>query len=148
MSDSPERDAWSGVLLISRYKDGDNLYYIGLRNDGTGIMKKKMWGKYHTMGQTTVYSADFSFDRDTNPNLLPGKRWIGLRSVVQTQPNGSVLLQLWVDKTASGQWDLQMEAQDTYGGQDGPPLVAKGYSGIRTDFMDVQFEDFQLEEIN
>src|SRR3989338_3479902 len=39
MSESPNRNASNGFLLFNRYIDGDNLYYTGVRVDGSVVIK-------------------------------------------------------------------------------------------------------------
>lgn len=147
MSASPERDGWSGILLFNRYLDVDNLYYVGLRQDGTGVIKKKRYGVYYTLAQTRVFAADVPYERDTTPNLLPGKRWMGLKSVIRTNVDGTVTLQLLVDRQLTGNWELLLGVLDTNAGADGAPILGDGYAGIRTDFLDVEFDDFRLERL-
>jgi hypothetical protein len=147
ISQSMERNSWSGVLLLARYLDGNNLYYLGVRHDGDAVIKKKRFGKYTTLAQTRIFQADASYDRDTNPNLLPGKRWLGLRSVVRTNPDQSVTLQLWVNRELTQSWQLALEAVDTNAGADGAPILGHGYAGVRTDFADVEFDDYTLERL-
>ena len=147
LSASPERDGWSGVLLFARYVDNNNLYYLGVRHDGTAVIKKKLAGRYYTLAQKRVFNADAAYDRDTNPNLLPGKRWMGIRSVVRTNPGGSVTLQLWLDKQNRNAWEQAIEVVDTLEGPDGKPVTQQGYGGVRTDFADVEFDDYVAERL-
>ncbi|MBI3292450.1 MAG: hypothetical protein HYZ73_06540 [Elusimicrobia bacterium] len=147
VSTSSERSGWSGVLLFNRYLDAKNLYYVGLRHDGTGIIKKKRFGIYYTLAQKLVFSADTIYQRDTNPNLLPGKRWLGLKSVIRTNADQSVTLQLWVDRQFTGTWELALETIDTNGGPDGAPILGSGYAGLRTDFADVQFDNYRIDRL-
>jgi len=141
MSQSPERNGWSGVLLFNRYLNGENLYYAGLRMDGYAVVKKKMGGTYYTLSTDPVYVG--SYDRIGNPNLIPQDRWIGLRSIVQNRSDGSVDIRVYVDKEDNGSWELVSSVTDdgrTYGGN---ALTQQGHAGIRTDFMDVQFDDYK-----
>lgn len=147
MSVSSERDGWSGILLFNRYLDQDNLYYVGIRQDGSGVIKKKRYGTYYTLAQTSVFRADVAYQRDTTPNLLPGREWTGLRSVVRTQPDSSVLLQLWIDRNRTGQWQKVLETVDTDSGPDGVPILSEGFGGVRTDFMDVELDDYTAERL-
>ncbi|MBI2093864.1 MAG: hypothetical protein HYT88_03995 [Candidatus Omnitrophica bacterium] len=147
MSDSPQRDAWSGIFLFNRYLDGNNLYYIGLRQDGTAVIKKKRYGVYYTLAQSPVYNGQTPYERDTTPNLMPGKQWTGLRSIVKTQSDGSVILQLFVDRNLTGNWQLALQTTDNNAGSDGAPILSQGYGGIRTDYMDVQFDDYTAQTV-
>jgi hypothetical protein len=144
LSESPNRNESNGLLLFSRYHDGDNLYYAGLRVDGAAVIKKKQGGRYHTLASSPgVYAG--TYNRQNNPNLLREQRWIGLRSEVKNLPNGSVSIKLYIDKLWSGNWELVAEAIDD--GSQGAPLRETGYAGIRTDFMDVTIENYRLRNI-
>lgn len=147
VSATPERDGWSGILLFNRCKDQDNLYYLGLRQDGTAIIKKKRFGIYYTLAQKRVFTGDAPYNKQTNPNLIPGQVWIGVKSVVKTQRDGGVRLQLLVDKGNRGNWQEAVAVTDTPGGPDGAPLLNQGYTGIRTDYMDVEFDDYRVERL-
>ncbi|MBI2098170.1 MAG: hypothetical protein HYT49_00705 [Candidatus Wildermuthbacteria bacterium] len=147
MSESPERDGWSGVLLFNRYVNGDNLYYAGIREDGYSVIKKKKNGVYYTLASERVYGADAPYDRDTNPNLIPGKKWIGLRSVVQNGLNGSVDITLYVDKNNTGVWEVAAQVTDDGKSYGGSAITSEGYVGVRTDFMDVEFDDYKVRKL-
>ncbi len=145
LSEAKERSASNGILLFNRYQDGDNLYYTGIRVDGYAVIKKKTGGKYFTMAYEPVYPG--KYDRKKNPNLLPIGAWIGVRSEVTTELDGSVLIKVFLDRDRSGNWELVAEAIDdgkTYGGA---AILDAGHAGIRTDFMDVEFDDYRIEEI-
>ena len=100
-----------------------------------------MGGTYYTLSTDPVYVG--SYDRIGNPNLIPEDRWIGLRSIVQNRSDGSVDIRVYVDKEDNGSWELVSSVTDdgrTYGGN---ALTQQGHAGIRTDFMDVQFDDYK-----
>ena len=142
LSASPERNAWSGVLLFHRYLDGQNLYYAGIRMDGAAVIKKKIHGTYYTLAFRKIYPG--TYDRSANPTLLPQRHPIRLRTVIEDTPTGSVRLRLEIlDETLGTGWISALEAEDAPGGADGDPIVAPGYAGIRTDFMDVAFDEFE-----
>jgi hypothetical protein len=151
LSKSPQRAASNGLLLFNRYQDGDNLYYTGLRVDGHAVIKKKqspakgVAGVYSTMAEKPVFPG--SYDRNSAPNLLPKHTWIGIRSVVITKPGGSVEVQLWSDLGHEGQWQMLLTATDDGRNFGGPAITGSGYGGLRTDFMDVSFKRFSLQEI-
>ena len=147
MSNSEERGGWSGILLFNRYVDGDNLYYTGIRADGYAVIKKKKQGDYYTLAHERVYEADAGYERNTNPNLIPGKQWIGLRSVVQDNDNGTVDIRVYVDRIDTGAWELVAQATDDGVQYGGDAIRQKGYAGIRTDFMDVEFDDYKAMAI-
>jgi hypothetical protein len=145
LSNSPNRNSSNGLLLFNRYQNSNNLYYTGVRVDGAAVIKKKQYGVYYTMAHNGgVYPG--SYDRTTEPNLLPTDKWIGLRSEVVNLADGSVRIRLYIDKGWKGQWTLVAEAIDD-GTQYGPPITAAGYGGIRTDFMDVMFENYRFRTI-
>mgnify|MGYP001596701553 FL=1 len=144
MSASDNRNASNGVLFFNRYQNGNNLYYAGIRVDGAAVIKKKINGSYYTLAQKSFYNADASYNRDTNPNLIPGQKWIGLKSEIKTNSDNTVSIKLFIDKDKTGNWILAAEAKDdgkTYGGT---AILNEGYAGIRTDFMDVEFDDYQI----
>ena len=60
---------------------------------------------------------------------------------VRNNSDGSVEVQLLVDQ--GGGWNVVLDAVDT-GASGGAPITADGYGGIRTDFMDVDFESYSI----
>lgn len=145
LSDSPNRNQSNGILLFNRYKDSQDLYYTGVRVDGSAIIKKKKNGIYYTMAEIkNVFPG--TYNHDTNPNLLTLNKWIGLRSEVYDE-DGLVKIKLYTDKNWTGTWQLVAEVADdgkTYGGA---AITGAGFAGIRTDFMDVQFENYRLRNL-
>jgi len=144
MSASANRNASNGVLLLNRYQDGNTLYYIGIRVDGAAVIKKKKNGIYFTMAYKPFYSSKLPYSRDTNPNLVPDQKWIGLKSEIKTNPDNTVSLKLFVDKDKTGNWVLAAEAIDDGKSYGGAAILNEGYAGIRTDFMDVEFDDYKV----
>ena len=127
---------------MSRYKNnGQTLYYTGIRVDGSAVIKKKLNGTYTTLAQKPVYSGTWS--KSSNPNLIPKNTWIGLRSETINNSDGSVSIKLYMDQGKTGQWKLVAEAKDTSPGT----LKDVGFGGIRTDFMDVEFDNFRQTAI-
>ncbi|MBI4094038.1 hypothetical protein HY417_03675 [Candidatus Kaiserbacteria bacterium] len=143
-SESPNRNASNGLLLMMRYLDGDTLYYAGLRVDGMAVIKKKYRGSYYTMVQKKEYAGTYA--QGGKVNVLPHQEWLSLRGETMNSADGSVTLRLFMQQ-ADGSWKKLLEARDSgqYGGT--PPITAKGYLGIRTDFMDVAFDSFRAETI-
>lgn len=143
-SASPNRNASNGVLLFNRYQNEDTLYYVGVRVDGYAVIKKKYEGTYTTLGFAPVFGTEGRYDRDLRPILLPLDQWFGIRSVVRNV-GGGVLIELFVDSSGKGKWEKFLSVVDR--GAAGPAIVAPGYGGIRTDFMDVEFDDYRLENV-
>lgn len=143
-SDSEYRNDSNGLLFFNRYQDGDNLYYTGIRVDGFAVIKKKIKGKYFTLAYNQIYPG--KYDREKNPNLLPRNQWIGLRSEVMNDGDDSVNIKLYIDRERSGNWELVAEAVDEGNEFGENPFFSAGYGGIRTDFMDVEFDDYRLNE--
>ena len=141
LSSSPNRDAHNGLLLMSRYQNGNNLYYAGIRVDGKAIIKKKLNGQYYTLAEKKIFSG--TYNRVSKPSLLPKNTWIGLKSYVTTI-GSKVNIKLYMDQGKTGVWTLILEANDA--GQYGSLIINAGYAGIRTDFMDVEFDDFSIIE--
>jgi hypothetical protein len=138
LSPSPNRNSSNGVLLMSRYGDGNNLYYGGVRVDGYAIIKKKARGIYTTLASEKIFTG--IYNPISTPNLIPHNRWIGLRFITRTQSNGSVELSVWLDDSLTGSWRRVAYAIDAAT----PVHKNAGYTGIRSDFMDVQFDDYRI----
>lgn len=145
LSTSSYRNASNGLLLFNRYQDGDNLYYTGVRVDGFAVIKKKIKGQYFTMAYERVFPG--KYDRKKKPNLLPLHQWIGLRSEVSDTENGSVNIKVFMDRNRDGNWKLVAEATDNGKNFGGKVIAEAGHAGIRTDFMDVEFDDYRIEEM-
>ncbi len=147
LSTTPNRDGYSGILLMSRYTgDGQTLYYAGLRQDGTAVIKKKINGVYYTLAQAPVFSG--VYNKLTNPNLIPANQWMKLRTETKDLANGDVSVTVYVDKANNGTWTKVLSATDhagTYGGS--AVISGSAYAGIRTDYMDVDFDNYRLTEI-
>jgi hypothetical protein len=145
-SGSPNRNASNGILLFNRYQDEFNLYYTGIRVDGYAVIKKKIKGVYYTLAYSTVYPA-LPYERVSNQNAIPIYQWIGLRSVIQTGPDGTVSIKVYIDKNKTGNWVLVAEGKDDGKSYGGSAITNAGYAGIRTDFMDVEFDNYNIESI-
>jgi hypothetical protein len=137
LSTSPNRNASNGVLLFNRYQDQDNLYYTGIRVDGYAVIKKKKGGSYYTLASSKVFPG--TYDRASKPNLLPKNVWMGITSETINKPDGTVRIRFHVNP-GNGVWTLVFDKID--GGVGGAPFTQSGYAGMRTDFMDVEFENY------
>jgi hypothetical protein len=146
LSNSPNRNESNGFLFFNRYIDGDNLYYTGIRVDGTSIIKKKKNGKYYTLDQKPLY--DGNYEKSSKPNLLPENQWIGIRSEVKNLNFREVSLTVFIDKNADGNWEQIAEALDDGVTFDGSAFINAGFPGIRTDFMDIEFKNYKIDLIN
>ncbi|MBP9750014.1 MAG: hypothetical protein KBD21_04770 [Candidatus Pacebacteria bacterium] len=140
-SESEARNASNGILLFNRYIDENTLYYAGVRVDGQAVIKKKQNGVYTTLAVKSVFEG--AYDRATRPNLIPENVWFGVRSVVSTDKQGRVKIALYTDMERTGIWTLATEAIDD-GAFAGRTISTAGYAGIRTDFMDVEFDDYRI----
>ncbi len=146
LSSSSNRNESNGVLLFSRYEDSNTLYYAGLRVDGAAVIKKKYHGVYTTLAYKKILSLSQEYDVVHSPNLIPTNTWIGIKSRVINTDNGGVHLTLYVDLTHSGQWEQVLDIVDEPTA-DNIPITSGGYAGIRTDFMDVRFDDYRINSI-
>jgi len=142
LSDSPQRYDPNGLLIFTRYKDADNLYYAGIRVDGHAIVKKKSAGVYYTLAERQVLPGHY--DHAKEPILLPEHRWIGLRSEAVDNRDGSVTVSLYMDERANGVWKLLAQGIDA--GVGGKPFRGPTRTGVRTDFMDVQLDNFAVSQ--
>lgn len=145
LSVSKYRNQSNGLLFFNRYQDGNNLYYTGIRVDGFAVIKKKINGIYYTMAYNRIITG--KYNRSKNPNLLPKNKWMGLKSEIQNEVNGSVSIKVYWDKERNGNWELVAEAKDDSKIYGGKAFLNEGYAGIRTDFMDVEFGDYKIEEL-
>lgn len=139
------RGASNGILLFQRYLDSDNLYYAGLRVDGSAIIKKKARGIYYTLAEKKALPGTYA--RETSPNLLPLGTWIRLKMEVRNVDATRVSIVLYGDVGRTGTWTKLAEATDDGASFGGRAHFDAGHGGIRTDFMDVEFDDFLLERI-
>lgn len=149
-SKSGNRNGSNGLLLMSRYSDdGQTLYYAGIRVDGTAVIKKKHKGTYHTMAQEQIFPGTYAIDKssDTSQNILPHKEWLRLRSETSTNPDGSVSVKLYMQDPLDTDWKLLLSAEDKSQYDGTSPIKGAGYAGIRTDFMDVKFDDILMEKL-
>lgn len=145
LSPSPNRNASNGVLIMIHATDNDDLYYAGLRVDGTAVIKKKIGGIYHTLGEVPVF-AFAKYDRDTVPNLLPLNVLLGVQTKIKSWPNDQVDITLSIDIGASGIWVPVLHAVDAP--KDGvPTLPLPAHAGLRTDFMEVEMRNFMITSL-
>jgi len=135
---SQKRNASNGIFLLNRYQDSNNLYYTGIRVDGHAVIKRKRGGVYTTLAYEPVLEGEY--DRMRNPSLLPKNTWIGVRSVGYTEPDGGVRVRLYLDIGKKGAWTLAADVLDTAGSK----ITNGGFAGIRTDFMDIEFDDYRI----
>lgn len=145
LSASPNRNESNGLLLFNRYQNAFNLYYAGIRVDGTAVIKKKTDGIYYTMAQSAIFPG--TYDPVTSPNLIPVGTWIGIRTEVTTLANGAVSIKLYLDVGRTGNWILAESATDNGTQYGGAPIAGPASLGIRTDFMDVEFSDYSVTKL-
>lgn len=138
-SESPNRNQSNGLLHMVRYKDQYNLYYAGVRVDGKAIIKKKKNGVYTTLAEKQIFPGSYSIAGDVN--LLPHGSWLFLRSETVTNTDGSVTVRFYVKKPGESGFTKVLEAKDT------SPITGSGHVGIRTDFMDVEFDNFKATKL-
>lgn len=145
VSSSPNRNASNGVLLFNRYQSGDSLYYTGIRVDGNIVVKKKLNGTYYTLGIIKQFPGVYNLS--SNPNILPVNQWIGLKTTVKDLADGKVEIVVYTDLTNSQQWTESLRVYDTPGVNGSSTISTQGYAGIRTDFMDVEFDNYSISSL-
>ena len=137
LSDSPNRGASNGVFLLNRYQDQDNLYYTGVRVDGAAVVKKKVGGRYHTMAYRpsppTTGPGTRASSRSTSGWASPARSSTGPMAPCASASTSAPAAAVWV---------LVFDTIDDGVQYGGVPLVQPGHGGMRTDFMDVQFENY------
>ena len=146
LADSPNRNASNGLFLMTRYQDKDTLYYLGLRVDGTAVIKKKYGGTYYTMAQKRILPGRYS--AHIIANLLPHSEWLALRADTEVDAKGGVTVKLYLRRENEENFKLLLTAYDDgkkYGGT--PPIANDGHAGVRTDFMDVSFKRFRIDPL-
>jgi hypothetical protein len=144
-SKSPNRNESNGILFMSRYSDQYNLYYAGIRVDGFAVIKKKISGIYSTMDYEPLFASSSEAYIDLGKkNFLPIDTPIGIRNVVYNPTPTTVRIELYVDLEGTGDWKLVATAEDSMEKYAGPPFLEAGYTGIRTDFMDVTMTDYVI----
>jgi hypothetical protein len=146
LSKSWNRNSSNGLLFFNRYQDDSNLYYTGIRVDGAAVIKKKYKGVYYDLALNQFYKNE-TYNRDTNPNLIPKGKWFGLRSEIRTNPDNTVTIKLYIDKDGNDNWVLAAQAKDDGKSYGGEAILDEGYTGIRTDFMDVQFDNYRVTKL-
>lgn len=142
LSDTPNRDGYSGILLMARYADSQNLYYAGIRQDGQAVIKRKKNGSYETLATDQVFGQAGEYDKDSNPNLIPEGRWMRLKVETMDRKDGSVEVMLYLDRENDRTYEKILSVRDSKS-----PLRAEGHAGIRTDYMDVSFDDLRIEAL-
>ncbi len=123
--------AWDGLHVFLRYQNEYSLYYASIdRRDGTTIIKKKVpggpsnGGTYYDLGQSGSHPIPFG-------------QWEHVRATIDTNANGSVIIQLYANDT------LVASAVDD-GSIGGPPILSPGKVGIRGDNAEFEFDDFTV----
>jgi len=142
LSSSPNRNGSNGLLLFNRYQSNGDLYYAGIRVDGAAVIKKKKGGTYYTMAYKKIFSG--TYNKQSSPNLLPHNEWVGVRSEVVNNANGTATIRFYTDVGKTGVWKLVLSAVDDGRKFGGSSIAASGSGGIRTDFMDVEFDDYKF----
>jgi hypothetical protein len=142
---SSNRNESNGLLLMSRYKDSDNLYYAGIRVDGHAVIKKKYDGVYYTMAEKQIFSGEY--ENGDDKNLLPHNEWIHVRTETVTVGK-RVAIKLFMRRNDEQKWMHILSATDDGEEYEKTPSIAGALPlGIRTDFMDVEIDDFRAEKI-
>jgi hypothetical protein len=136
LTSSYNRDAYSGLFLLSRYKDEKNYYYAGLRMDGQAVIKKKVNGIFYTLGTVPVFGESKDYNKNTNANLLPLDQVMRLKLVTKDLDT-STELTLSVDSGTGKYVDILDVVDKT-------SIKGLTYAGIESDFMDVVFDDYIL----
>ncbi len=147
LSASPNRNQSNGLLLMNRYRDnGQTLYYAGIRVDGYAVIKKKYKGTYYTMATKQIFPGTYSISGTGSRNLLPHNEWVSLRTTTVTNSGGTVTVKLFMKREGETTWKELLAVTDT--GQNwNTPITGPSAAGIRTDFMDVKFDNYQITNI-
>ncbi len=136
LSNSQNIHPYNNVALLSRYQNDATYYFGSVRADGHTVIKKKQNGIYTTLADATLLAGSFS---STHPDLIPKNIPIGLRILTTTNADQTVTINLYTDIGHTGTWKLATQARDTH-----TPITSIGTNGIRSDFMDVAYDDYRL----
>ncbi|KKS85541.1 MAG: hypothetical protein UV60_C0007G0028 [Parcubacteria group bacterium GW2011_GWA2_43_11] len=137
-----DRDAFSGIFLMSRYVHSDTLYYAGIRMDGKAVIKKKYHGVYYTLAEAQLFTSSTPYDRVRFPNLIPTHTWYRMATQTITTSSGGVQIRLSFAYSLSSPLETVLITTDT--GVFGPPITAEGHTGVRTDYADVLFDNYKI----
>jgi hypothetical protein len=116
-----------------------------LRVDGAVVVKKKYKGKYYMMAYKKILAGEYN--RKSSPNLIPENEWIGVKSELRTIEDDKVQIKVFIDIERDGEWKEVLNVIDDGKKFGGRAILEEGYAGIRTDFMDVEFDDYRIEEL-
>jgi len=146
LSGSLNRNESNGLLLFERYQDSDNLYYAGVRVDGYAVIKKKINGEYFELAYNRYFdTGKYSRESKNRSHLLPQNKWISLRTEIRNTDGGNVEIKLYIKQNKK--WVLAAEALDEPGEYGGDVISSEGSAGIRTDFMDVEFDKYRIVDL-
>jgi hypothetical protein len=132
---SGNRNASNGVFLFQRYLGENDLYATGIRVDGNAAIKKKSGGRTYTLGLADLFGGGRGWNSGGNSNFIPEGRAITIRTESRDEAGG-VHRRWFVDDR------LVIDLVDD-GRIGGSPHFGSGLGGIRTDFMDLEFDDYR-----
>jgi len=145
LSDDPHRWDPNWLLLFNRYVDSDNLYYTWIRVDWAVVIKKKYKWVYYTLAYNKI--LEWTYNRTTNPNLIPINKWIWIKSEVKNLSDTIVSIKLYIDKNNDWNWQLSLSVLDSLKSSWQDVINESWYAWIRTDFMDVEIDNYNINEI-
>ena len=137
-SDSPNRNASNGIFFMHAYQNQNNLYYAGMRVDGALVIKKKQDGLYTTLAYKPYFADTKEYDPARSPNLLPMHTPIGIRSSFSHLDPNTLRITLYISRNKGATWENALST-------DTPFLWNSGMLGIRSDFMDVEIENYSIQ---
>ena len=138
-SSSYNRDGYSGIFLLSQYKDESNYYYGGIRMDGQVVIKKKSNGVFYTLGAAQAFGSIIQFKRRNNMTLLPQDKQMRLKLETRELNQNSTELILSLEKDNGSLVTL-------LGVVDRNPMHGTAYAGIESDFMNVVLDDYAFSK--
>lgn len=142
-TESPRRNASNGLFLMPRYKAENETYLAGLRVDGMAVIRKKFHGTYVILAEKKIFEGEYVREKDIN--LLPHNEWIMLRSDTTTDDEGLVHITLFMKLPDETKWTELLRATDDETLSSSPPITGALPVGIRSDFMDVEFDNLRVD---
>ena len=141
---------WHGTHLWLRYRSQYDLYYASInRADGRVIIKRKVPCGNDNSGTYVALSSYVPYDFRTGA-------WNGYTATVRTTRDGAVVIELFnaghrepvavgVDRGGKNRnWSPRCTTPGHYPSASYPPIRSAGAVGIRGDFANFEFRDFEV----
>lgn len=130
LSNVENRRGYDGESLIARYQGANEYYLATVRDDGLVSIKRVRDGTYTTLATARVFPG--VYDAQSNPDLIPLGKWIGMRFETYDTATSTVL-SLYTDVNDTGVWTLSARGIDASDAR----IDSGGLMGVTSDYADV-----------